>query len=79
MAKKGIRKILKVLAYVVGAIIALLLIVVILLNTQFGQDIVRRQAIKFLKEKTNTEISLGNLRIKYPFSLPRFWMKLLLN
>ena len=66
MAKKGIRKILKVLAYVVGAIIALLLIVVILLNTQFGQDIVRRQAIKFLKEKTNTEISLGNLRIKYP-------------
>ncbi len=66
MASKGARKIIKGIGILLGAIIVLLLLTLVFANSPMGQRIIKNQVVKYLKAKTNTEISLGHLRVIYP-------------
>jgi len=62
------RKILKVVLYVIAGIIVLLLGVVVWLNTGSGKNFVRERAVAFLKSKLKTEVSIGELG----YGLPKY-------
>ena len=61
------RKALKIGLYTLGSLLLLLILVVVLLNTPWGQDFVRKRAVAFLSEKLKTEVHIGKLG----YGLPR--------
>ncbi|MGN6568212.1 MAG: DUF748 domain-containing protein, partial [Flavipsychrobacter sp.] len=62
------RKFLKVVLYVIGSILVLLLAVVVWLNTGSGKNFVRTRAVAFLRNKLKTEVSIGELG----YGLPKY-------
>lgn len=64
--KNFIIKPLKVLAWIVGSIIFLVLLIVLATRIPFVQEIIKDKAISFFKEKTNTEASIGSLYVNFP-------------
>lgn len=65
------RKFFKILLYVLGSIILLILIAVVYLQTPSGKEMVRKQAVKFLQNKLKTEVAIK----KIDYSLPK-WLEL---
>jgi translocation and assembly module TamB len=61
------RKFFKITLYIVGSILVLLLLVVILLQTPWGKNIVRKQIVTFLESKLNTKVIVEKL----DYSLPK--------
>ena len=53
------RKFLKVVLYVIGSILVLLLAVIVWLNTDSGKNFVRTRAVAFLRNKLKTEVSIA--------------------
>lgn len=60
------RKIFKILLYIIGSIILLLVLVVLFLQTQWGKDFVRKQAVSYLQKKLHTEVRID----KFDYSIP---------
>src|SRR6476620_1231512 len=56
------KRVLAWLFYVLGGILALLLILVLLLKTEWGQNRVRAYAVSWLGKKLNTRVSIGGLK-----------------
>ncbi len=59
-------KFLKILGWIIGSVIFLLLLIVLAVRIPFVQDIIKDKAISFFKNKTNTEASIGSLYINFP-------------
>lgn len=56
------KRVLAWLFYVLGGILALLLILVLLLKTEWGQNRVRAYAVSWLGKKLNTRVAIGGLK-----------------
>jgi len=60
------RKALKIIAITICSIIVLLITAILLLNTQWGQNIVRGRAEAFLRKKLKTELHIGYIGVGFP-------------
>lgn len=63
------KKVVKIILYSLGGIIALILLVVILLMTPWGKSIVRNQITSFLNTKLNNNIAIGKIDYSIPNSV----------
>lgn len=61
------RKFFKITLYVIGSILLVLVLVIILLQTPWGKNIVRKQAVSFLENKLKTKVVVEKL----DYSLPK--------
>jgi translocation and assembly module TamB len=61
-----LRRIGKVLLWVIGILISLVIVVIILIQTPWGQNIARTQIQGFLAKKLETKVEIGKLRIRFP-------------
>ncbi|PZF72880.1 translocation/assembly module TamB domain-containing protein [Taibaiella soli] len=60
------RKFFKIVGYVIGSILLLLIGVVIWLQTPSGKNFVRKQAVAFLTKKLKTEVYIGAINYRLP-------------
>ncbi len=60
------RKVAKVLLYVIISILLLVLVAAVCLNSQWGQNIVRKRAEVWLTNKLETEVRIGFLGVGFP-------------
>lgn len=63
---KYIRKSLKIILWVLGSVILLVVLIALSLNIPAVQNFVKDKAINYLKNKTHTEISLESIKIGLP-------------
>ncbi len=64
--KKYLRKALKILAWIIGSIIGLFLLIVLLLQIPYIQNIVKNEAVAYLEGKIGTEVKIGKIEIGLP-------------
>lgn len=64
--KKYLKKALKILLWTVGSIIALFLLIVLLLQVPYVQNIVKDKAVTYLEKKIGTEVKIGRIEIGLP-------------
>jgi hypothetical protein len=64
--KKILRKSLKILAWVVGSIIFLLLLVLILIQIPAVQNFAKDKLVGYLENKIHTKVAIGKLSIDFP-------------
>ena len=62
------RKGLKIILYIICSILLLVLVAVVYLNTQWGQNFVRTRAEAYLKNKLKTDVRIGHLG----YGLPKY-------
>lgn len=62
------RKVLRIILWILGGIFFLLLFVIIAINTPAGKNFIRKKAVAFLHDKLKTEVIIGNL----DYGLPKF-------
>ncbi|HEY8389210.1 MAG TPA: translocation/assembly module TamB domain-containing protein [Parasegetibacter sp.] len=67
--KSVLRKILKWLGIILLSVFLLLIIIWLLLQTQWAQRIIREQATTYLENKLQTKVSIGNIRINWFYNL----------
>ena len=60
------KKIFKVFAWIIGSVIALLLVVALLIQIPSVQRWITNKAVSSIEEKIGTEVSLGSISIKFP-------------
>lgn len=60
-SRKILRTSLKVLLYFLSSVIAIVVLLLIFIRTETGQNIIRKKANSYLSEKTGTEISINRL------------------
>lgn len=60
------RKFFKILGYIIGSIILILLGVVVWLQTPSGKNFVREKAVAFLRNKLKTEVYIGAINYRLP-------------
>jgi autotransporter translocation and assembly factor TamB len=65
-AKKYLRKSLKILLWTVGSIIGLFLLIVLLLQIPYFQNILKEEAVAYLEGKIGTEVQIGRIEIGLP-------------
>ena len=63
-----VRKTLKIILYIIGSILVLLIGVIIYINTPPGQNFVRGKLVSYLNHKLKTEVEIGHLG----FGLPKY-------
>lgn len=63
---KTVKKSLKVLAWIVGIIIGLFLLIVLLLQVPAIQNVVKKKAVSFIEGKIHTPVSIDRLEIGLP-------------
>jgi hypothetical protein len=61
-----IRKTLKVILWVIGSVIMLVVLIALSLNIPAVQNFVKDKAISYLKNKTHTEVRLQSIHIAFP-------------
>jgi len=61
------RKLFKIVLFIIGSILLLLIVVIILLQTPWGKNFVRKQAVSFLEKKLKTRVVIQRL----DYSLPK--------
>ncbi len=64
-----LRRIGKVLLWVIGILISLIIVVVLLIQTPWGQNIARKEIQSFLVKKLDTKVEIGKLRFRFPTSV----------
>jgi len=60
------RKALRIVLWVLGGILFLLLVIILAINTRPGKNFVRDQAVAFLSNKLKTEVKIGELDYALP-------------
>jgi hypothetical protein len=69
MAKKlhpYFKKSLKILAWIIGSIIGLFLLIVLLLQVPFIQNFVKDKAVAYLEDKIKTRVEIESIEIGLP-------------
>ncbi|MHA4806707.1 translocation/assembly module TamB domain-containing protein [Flavitalea flava] len=64
--KSVFRRLVRVFFKIFGTILLILIIVIFLIQSPFGQNIIRSKAEKYLSRKLNTRIGIGKLSIRFP-------------
>jgi len=64
--KKYIRKTLKVLLWIAGSIIGLLLLIILLVQVPVIQEVIKNKAVTYLEGKIHTKVSIGRIEIGFP-------------
>ena len=64
--KKTFRKILKIIAWIAGSIIVLLLLVIILIQVPAVQNFAKNKFVDYLENKIHTKVAVGKLDIDFP-------------
>lgn len=64
--KKAIRKIVRIIAWVLFSIILLLIIVLVLIQLPAVQDFGRKKIVGYLENKLETRVEIGKLDIRFP-------------
>lgn len=64
--KKYLRRTLKIFLWFIGSVIALVLLVLLLLQIPYFQNIVKDQAVSYLEDKIGTDVEVNNLSIDFP-------------
>lgn len=64
--KKYLRKGLKIFLWIIGSIIGLFLLIVLLLQVPYFQNIVKDKAVSYLEKKIGTDVSIGKIEIGLP-------------
>ncbi len=64
--KQFYSKSLKVFLWVITGLLSLAILLIILINFSFIQNLIKNQIVSYLKNKTKTEISLEKVRIAFP-------------
>lgn len=64
--KKYLRKGLKIFLWIVGSIIGLFLLIVLLIQIPYIQNIVKDKAVSYLEKKIGTDVSIGRIEIGLP-------------
>jgi translocation and assembly module TamB len=65
-AKTLLKKILKIIGYVVGSILLLLIAIILLIQLPAVQNKITQKAVSFLEKKIGTEVRLEKLYISFP-------------
>jgi translocation and assembly module TamB len=60
------RKVFKIILYIIGSILLLIIILMVFLQTPMGKNFVRKQAVSYLKKKLKTEVRID----KFDYSIP---------
>jgi len=60
------RKFFKILLYIIGSILLLIILIIVFLQTPWGKNIVRQQAVKYLRNKLQTEVLIAKLDYSIP-------------
>lgn len=63
------RKILRVLAWVVGSLIALILLILLLIQLPSVQNYGRKKIVTYLEHKLHTKVAIGKLSIGFPTTI----------
>ncbi|RXK81208.1 translocation/assembly module TamB domain-containing protein [Filimonas effusa] len=64
--KKIVLKLLKILAWLVGSIVILLILVLILIQVPAVQQFAKKKIVVFLEKKLQTKVAIGRLDINFP-------------
>lgn len=64
--KKYSKKVLKILLWIIGSIIALFLLIILLLQIPYIQNKVKDKAVSYLEEKIGTEVEIDRIEIGLP-------------
>ncbi|GEP51714.1 DUF490 domain-containing protein [Flavobacterium noncentrifugens] len=64
--KKYIRKSLKVLAWIVGSVVGLLLLIILLIQVPVVQNVIKNKAVTYLEGKIHTKVAIGRIEIGFP-------------
>lgn len=60
------RKVFKIILYIIGSILLLIILLMVFLQTPMGKNFVRKQAVSYLKKKLKTEVRID----KFDYSIP---------
>lgn len=60
------RKVFRIILYIIGSILLLLILIIVFLQTPWGKNVVRQQALKYLRNKLKTEIVIAKLDYSIP-------------
>ncbi len=60
------RKFFKILLYIIGGILILIILIVVFLQTRWGKNFVRKQVVSYLQDKLKTEVVIRN----FDYSIP---------
>ncbi|MES2431866.1 MAG: translocation/assembly module TamB domain-containing protein [Bacteroidota bacterium] len=69
--KRLIRKVVKITALVIGCVIALVLVLFIFINTNYGKTVVKNRVVSYMQNKFKTKVVIGSI----DYSVPK-WLKL---
>lgn len=61
-----LRKLLKIIAWLVGGIVILLILVIILIQVPAVQQFAKKKIVAFLEKKLQTKVAIGRLDINFP-------------
>lgn len=64
--KKYLRKSGKILLWIIGSVIGLFLLIVLLLQVPYIQNLVKDKAVSYLEDKIGTEVQIGRIEIGLP-------------
>ena len=64
--KKTFHKILKIIAWITGSILLLLIIVLILIQVPAVQNVIKNKFVAYLENKIHTKVSVGKLDVDFP-------------
>ncbi len=67
-AKKKIKKIARIIAYLVGSIVLVIACLLIFINTPYGKKVVRNKLVAYLQQKLHTRVSIASV----DYSLPKW-------
>jgi hypothetical protein len=60
------RKVLKIIGWLLGILFTLVIILVLLLQTNFAKEFIRKKAVAFLQNKLKTEVQIGKINYALP-------------
>ncbi len=60
------RKVLKIIGWLVGILLTLVIILVLLLQTNFAKEFIRKKAVAFLQSKLKTEVQIARINYALP-------------
>lgn len=60
------RKFFRIVLYVIGSILVLIILIIVFLQTPWGKNFVRQQAVRYLKDKLKTEVVITKLDYSIP-------------
>lgn len=65
-AKKYLRKGIKILLWIIGSVIGLFLLIVLLIQIPYIQNLVKDKAVSYLEGKIGTDVQIGRIEIGLP-------------